>query len=278
LLPSKLSSGRFSLTSTSRQTSRLTRAWRITCVAAHVVQAAGVAGVGYPWMKPARRRLALQRWSAKLVRHLAARLTVHGEPPHYGTTGITGTPGPAPFMLVSNHVSWLDIFVINAAVPTRFVAKSEVRRWPLVGWLCVKADTLFIQRERPRDLARLDEAIVSALRDSADTGTSIGVFLEGTTTDGSEVLPFHSSLLRPAQQVNVPIHPVAIQYRRNDGSICTEAAYDGDKTLLDTLRLILTQPEIHVHVHFLPPLAATGVHRKALAQQVRALIVQRLYP
>jgi 1-acyl-sn-glycerol-3-phosphate acyltransferase len=233
-------------------------------MAAHFAQAAGVAGLGYPLMKPARRRLALQRWSAKLVRHLAARLTVHGEPPRHGD---------APFMIVANHVSWLDIFVINAAVPTRFVAKSEVRGWPLIGWLCVKADTLFIERGRRRDLARLDEVIVNALRDDA----GMGVFLEGTTTDGSEVLPFHSSLLRPAQLVNVPIIPVAIQYRRSDGSICTEAAYDGDKSALDTLRLMLTQHEIHVHIHFLPPLAASGMHRKELARRARALIVERLF-
>jgi 1-acyl-sn-glycerol-3-phosphate acyltransferase len=260
-----VTAGRARLTSSTRPTSRLTRAWRVARVVAHLAQAAGIAGVGYLLMKPARRRLALQRWSAQLMRHLAARVTVHGEPPQHAA---------APFMLVSNHVSWLDIFVINTAVPTRFVAKSEVRRWPLIGWLCVKADTLFIERGRRRDLARLDELIVSALRDDA----GMGVFLEGTTTDGSQVLPFHSSLLRPAQLVNVPIHPVAIQYRRSDGSLCTEAAYDGDKSVLDTLRLMLTQREIHVDVHFLPPLGATHLHRRALAQQARELIVGKLYP
>ena len=216
-------------------------------------------------MKPARRRLALQRWSANLVRHLAARLTVHGEPPR---------DADAPFMLVSNHVSWLDIFAINAAAPTRFVAKSEIRGWPLVGWLCVKADTLFIERGRRRDLARLDEVIAEALRN----GAGMGVFLEGTTTDGNEVLPFHSSLLRPALAAKARIVPVAIQYRRSDGSICTEAAYDGDKSALDTLRLMLTQHEMHAHVYFLPPLSAEGLHRKALARQAREMIVRTLYP
>lgn len=236
----------------------------MTRVAAHLAQAASVAGVGYPLMTPARRRLALQRWSAKLVRHLAARLTVHGEPPRHDGK---------PFLLVANHVSWLDIFAINAAVPTRFVAKSEVRAWPLVGWLCVKAETLFIERDRRRDLARLDQLMLKALGEAA----GMGVFLEGTTTDGSVVLPFHSSLLRPAQQANVPVYPVAIQYRRSDGSICTEAAYDGDKTALDTFRLMLTQHEIHVDVHFLPPIAAAGQHRKDIARQARAMIVERLY-
>lgn len=217
-------------------------------------------------MSIARRRRTLQRWSAGLVRHLATHLTVHGEPPQHGTA----------FLLVANHVSWLDIFAINAAVPTRFVAKSEVRRWPLVGWLCVKADTLFIERDRPRDLARIDTLIAHALRGGDGAGAGMGVFLEGTTTDGTLVLPFHSSLLRPAQQANVPVVPVAIQYRRRDGSICTEAAYDGDKSLMDTLRLMLTQHEIQAHVHFLPPLATDGVHRKELAQNAREVILRAL--
>jgi 1-acyl-sn-glycerol-3-phosphate acyltransferase len=217
-------------------------------------------------MSVARRRRELQRWSAGLVRHLAANLTVHGEPPHHS----------ASFLLVANHVSWLDIFAINAAVPTRFVAKSEVRRWPLVGWLCVKADTLFIERARPRDLARIDALVADALRGGDGAGTGMGVFLEGTTTDGTLVLPFHSSLLRPAQQAGAQVIPVAIQYRRRDGSICTEAAYDGDKSAMDTLKLMLTQHEIYAHVHFLPPLVTDGVHRKALANNAREVILRTL--
>ncbi len=214
-------------------------------------------------MSVARRQRALQRWSAGLVRHLAANLAVHGMPPQHHA---------GSFLLVANHVSWLDIFAINAAVPTRFVAKSEVRNWPLVGWLCVKADTLFIERDRRRDLARLDSSIAAALQ----AGAGMGVFLEGTTTDGTRVLPFHSSLLRPAQQAGARVIPVAIQYRRRDGSICTEAAYDGDKSALDTLKLMLTQHEIHAHVHFLPPLDTQGVHRKALANSARDAIVRTL--
>ena len=167
----------------------------------------------------------------------------------------------------------LDIFAINAATPTRFVAKSEVRQWPLVGWLCVKADTLFIERARPRDLSRIDAMIADALR----AGAGMGVFLEGTTTNGHEVLPFKSSLLRPAQALGVPVTPVAIQYLRKDGSVCTEAAYDGDKSAMDTLRGMLTQREIDVHVHFLPPLDSGGMHRKVLAREAREAIVKVLY-
>jgi 1-acyl-sn-glycerol-3-phosphate acyltransferase len=250
--------------SVKQHTSRLTRTWRLMRVAMHFVRAAGVAGLGYPFMSRAQQRRALQRWSAGLVRHLGANLTIHGAPPQ---------PDAAAYLLVANHVSWLDIFIINAAVPTRFVAKSEVRRWPLVGWLCVKADTLFIERDRPRDLARIDALIADALR----TGAGMGVFLEGTTTDGTEVLPFHSSLLRPAQQAGAQMIPVAIQYRRSDGSICTEAAYDGDKSAMDTLLLMLTQHEFQAHVHFLPPLATDVAHRKTLAHDAREAIVRTLY-
>jgi len=227
------------------------------------MHAAGVAGFGYPFMSMEGRRRALQRWSAALARHLAANLSIHGVPPQHAA---------GPFLLVANHVSWLDIFVINAAVPTRFVAKSEVRRWPLVGWLCVKTDTLFIERDRRRDLARLDNLIDDALR----AGAGMGVFLEGTTTDGTRVLPFHSSLLRPAQQAGAAVVPVAIQYQHGDGSICTEAAYDGDKSAMDTLLLMLTQHEIHVHVYFLPPLVTEGLHRKTVAHSAREAIVRTL--
>ncbi len=248
----------------SRPTTSLIRALRFARLVAHFAQAAAVAGFGYPFMKPARQRLCLQRWSRQLLNLLAIRLSVHGEPPREGDR----------FLLAGNHVSWLDIFAINAAVPTRFVAKSEIRGWPLVGWLCVKADTLFIERARRRDLARLDDVLATALRN----GAGVGVFLEGTTTDGNEVLPFHSSLLRPAQQAKINVVPVAINYRRSDGSVCTEAAFDGDKTVADTLRLMLTQHEIHVHVHFLPAIASDGVHRKELARQTREVIVRTLYP
>ena len=230
-------------------------------VGLHFVQAALVAGLGYPFMTPARRRLSLQRWSAQLLGMLAARLTVHGAPPAAG-----------PYLLASNHVSWLDIFVINAAAPTRFVAKAEVRAWPLVGWLCVKAETLFIERNRPRDLARLDALVGAALR----AGAGMGVFLEGTTTDGREVLPFHGSLLRPAQESDIPVHPVAIRYWRMDGTICTEAAYDGDKSAMDTLKGMLTQREFHAHVHFLPPVMAGATPRKVLAAQLRESVVRVL--
>ena len=242
-------------------TSRITRGLRLARVAAHFANGAVVAGAGYPFMNTAQRGVSLRRWSAQLVSHLAANLKVHGTPP------------PAPYFLAANHVSWLDIFAINAATPTRFVAKSEVREWPLVGWLCVKADTLFIERARPRDLSRIDAMIADALR----AGAGMGVFLEGTTTNGHEVLPFKSSLLRPAQALGVPVTPVAIRYLRKDGSVCTEAAYDGDKSAMDTLRGMLTQREIDVHVHFLPPLDSGGMHHKVLAREAREAIVKVLY-
>lgn len=106
----------------------------------------------------------------------------------------------------------------------------------------------------------------------------MGVFLEGATTDANQVLPFHSSLLRPALEAKARIVPVAIQYRRADGSICTEAAYDGNKSVLETFRFMLTQHEMHAHMYFLPPVCAAGLHRKELARQTREMIVRTLSP
>lgn len=234
-------------------------------LAVHLAKAAAIAGAVYPFLAQDNRRHKLQRWSAQMVTVMGARLTVRGTPPvHNG----------APFMIVANHVSWLDIFAINAAVPMRFVAKSEVRAWPLIGWLCARADTLFIERGRRRDLARIDDEIAAALR----AGGGMGIFLEGTTTDGSVVLPFHSSLLRPAQLADAVIYPVAIRYCHADGALCSEPAYDGDKTLWDTLKAMSTLREFQVHVHFLPPMAVAGVHRRELAQRAHAAVSRVLYP
>jgi 1-acyl-sn-glycerol-3-phosphate acyltransferase len=149
-----------------------------------------------------------------------------------------------------------------------------VRRWPVIGWLCRKTGTLFIEREQRRDTVRLNHLIQETLR----AGDAVAVFPEATSTDGSEVRKFHGSLLQSALDVKAVLMPLAIRYGRADGSLCVEAAYDGEKSLWDTLRLMLTQRRIDAHLYFLPPLAADNQQRRELAQASRELIVQQLYP
>lgn len=241
----------------------MTRGLRLTRLALHLMQGMLTIAVLFPFYSPARRGMTVKRWSQLLLDMLGVVLHVHGKIPRR-----RGQPA----MLVANHVSWLDIYAINAAMPVRFVAKSEVRGWPVIGWLSANTGTLFIERARRRDTARINHEIAAAMQ----SGDVVAVFPEGTTTDGSQVLRFHSSLLQPALLAQAHVHPVALRFERDDGSLCVEAAYDGDKSLWDTLRLILARPVIHARVWFLEPLPAGPAHRRTLAASAHRLIADRL--
>jgi 1-acyl-sn-glycerol-3-phosphate acyltransferase len=154
----------------------------------------------------------------------------------------------------------------------RFVAKSEIRRWPVIGWLCANGGTLFLERAQRRHTLQINAQIVAGLRQ----GDTFAVFPEGIITAGDVVLPFHASLLQPALACDARLFPVAVRYTRTDGSLCSEADYEGAKTLLDTLCTILTQPVIHAHLQFLPPLACAGRHRRELAHEAARVIAAAL--
>jgi len=236
---------------------------RLTRVALHLARGIAIAAFVFPWLDKARRAGHARRWAARLLRVLAIRLELKGAPPSAGTAAL----------LVANHVSWLDPFVISAVRPVRFVAKSEVRRWPVIGWLTAQGGTVFVVRSRRHHTAYVNQSVVAAMR----SGEVFAVFPEGTTTDGSVVLPFHASLLQPAFESGAPLVPVALRYLRADGSLCTEAAYDGDKTIFDTLRAMVALPAIRAELQFLAPLAgADHRHRRALARAAEHAIASAL--
>ena len=228
-----------------------------------MLQALIITATVFPFLSVAQRRLRVRRFSRQLLGILAVRLKVSGQPPH---------AHDLPAMLVANHVSWLDIFAINAAHAMRFVAKAEIRRWPVIGWLCGQAGTLFIERAQRRHTVHINEQMAAGLR----SGDTFAIFPEGIITSGDIVLPFHASLLQPALECNARLFPVAVRYTRADGSLCYEADYVGAKTLLESLRLILTQPVIHVHLQFLPPIAVDSGHRRELADSAAAKIAAAL--
>lgn len=246
-------------------TQRLRRWTRITRLALHLARGLAITALLFPLQSTQRRKREVEHWSLQLLGLLGVRLFLHGMPPPYAAR---------PLMLVANHVSWLDIFAINAIVPARFVAKSEVRSWPLVGWLCARAGTLFIERARRHGTARINGAVGNALR----AGDVLAVFPEGTTTDGSTVLKFHASLLEPALEADAVVQPIALRFERSDGTLCTEAAYDGDKSLWDTLLGMTSQREILAHVCFLEPIPPGEQHRRDLAREAREAIVLTLFP
>ena len=211
----------------------------------------------YPLTGADTHRRLRQRWSAQLLALLGVE--VHA----------TGTPIQPGCMLVANHISWLDIFVINALCPSAFVSKAEVRTWPVIGWLAAKNETVFLRRGS-RGHAKIINAEIAAL---LDAGRNVAIFPEGTTTDGSHVLHFHAALLQPAIEAGHPIQPVAISYHTADGRRTRAPAYDGDLSIGQCLANIVAEQSIVARLGRSAPLETKHASRKDLARDAHRAIV-----
>lgn len=212
-----------------------------------------------PRLQGTRREQLVSHWSAHILRILNVKLTVSGTVP---------TAEMSAALFVSNHISWLDIWAINTVRTVRFVAKSEVRSWPVIGWLAEQAGVIFIERSRRHDTSRVSGAGASALRG----GDCLCVFPEGTTSDGTHLYPFRSSLLQSAVDAGAPVWPIALQYPLPGGSPNTAIAYAGDTSLAQSMKAVLSQREITLHLKFSEPIHPAGRDRRVLAQQAEAAI------
>lgn len=233
-------------------TRRLIALLRAARLALHIAYGL-VMAIAYPWFSLGVRRRILQNWSSGLLGIFNVRIDIHaGDPLHSLRHGL----------IVTNHISWLDVFVLNAVVPMRFVAKSEVRRWPVIGWLCARAQTLFIERGSARSAARINVQLVDLLQ----RGECLAVFPEGTTTDGKQVAHFHSSLLQPAIDAGSLVHPIAIRYQDEQGAYSDAAAYIDEMSFGASMWNILSAPKLHVRLAATTPLDANGMDRRNLTR------------
>ncbi len=191
----------------------------------------------YPWISPVPTRAAINLWwSRRLMRMCGVKITVIGQARMSG-----------PVLWVANHVSWIDIFVVNSVRATAFVAKSEIRAWPFIGWLATGAGTLFIDRNHRHAVHDMGSAIQKCF----DNGEAVGLFPEGTTTEGFGLRPFHASLFEPARQSGVDIQPVAMRFFHH-GQRSSFAAFVGEETLVANLWRVLGTTGLSVEVVFLP--------------------------
>ncbi|MFA7541890.1 MAG: lysophospholipid acyltransferase family protein [Lysobacterales bacterium] len=172
-----------------------------------------------------------------------------------------------PVLLVANHVSWLDIQAVHSQRAASFVAKSEIARWPVVGWLARQAGTIFHRRGDPDSL----QAVMAVMRERLAAGQSVIVFPEGGTGRGDRVRPFHARILQVALDTGVPIQPVALVYGRDGRMDLTVPFRPGETFLTNALRL-LGQAPMEARVHFLPPLVPGEQGRRQLADAARACI------
>ncbi len=235
-------------------------AFRATRLFLHLIQGFSIATV-LPRLNADLRLRILKRWSSQLLCILNVKVSF--DPAIIPGSGI----------IVTNHISWLDVFLLNTMMPMRFVAKSEVRQWPLFGWLCSQAQTLFIERGRARDAARINRQIVGLLKE----GESLVVFPAGTTTDGKELGAFHTSLLQPAIDAGALVFPVAIRYQDEQGMHSTAAAYIDDISFIASLWNILKCKGLHVRLIITAPIAATGSDRRTVTHQARQQIHAALF-
>ncbi|MDP2901953.1 MAG: lysophospholipid acyltransferase family protein [Methylovulum sp.] len=171
-----------------------------------------------------------------------------------------------PAIIVSNHISWLDIIVIGQYIPAYFVAKSDILSWPVIGFLARQAGTIFIRRGDKKHIMATAEKMIWLLKQNSN----IIAFPEGTTTKGDEVLSFHASLFQPALLTKSVIQPIAIQYQ---GIAKGHAPFVGDDAFIPHLIKMLSVDKIEVHLSFLPVVNTSGKNRHSVSHETRAMIL-----
>ncbi len=219
----------------------------------------------YPKVDAATRARLKQRWSRNL-------LDVLGVDIHLDVEANEANNAPAGRLIVANHVSWLDIFVINAVYPAAFIAKAEIRRWPFIGWLAARNDTIFLRRGSHGHARVVNEQIDATLNADID----VAVFPEGTTTDGTHLLGFHAALLQPAIETGRAILPLALSYHDERGQRSLAPSFAGETTLAQCLSAILACRTLTARVRPTPALATIGQARRELSQAAHAQIATRL--
>jgi 1-acyl-sn-glycerol-3-phosphate acyltransferase len=197
----------------------------------------------------------LHRWSRFACRVLGIRVTMRGSVPPSG-------------LLVCNHLSYLDIIVLSATRPCVFVSKRDVAAWALFGWLARAAGTIFVDRERRLSSPKA----VDLVQDAIAAGLVVVLFPEGTSSDGSTVLPFKSTLLQSAVQLRCPVTSASIKYVLDHGSVADEVCYWRDMTLLPHLLNLFFKPEIRSSCSFSPANIRNG-DRKQIARELRQEII-----
>ena len=202
-------------------------------------------------------KFMIRWWSGRLVRIFGLRIRRFG------------MPLPGAVLYVANHISWLDIELMHSQRPVNFVAKSEIARWPFVGWLASRAGTIFHRRGSTDSLAAVMAKVVERLR----AGEPVGVFPEGGSGHGDRVGTFHARIFQTALDADVAVQPVALRYGR-DGRQDPGVPFGRDESFFANFVRVLGNPPMDAEVHFLEPVPATPDARRRMAEESRARIVQ----
>jgi 1-acyl-sn-glycerol-3-phosphate acyltransferase len=178
-----------------------------------------------------------------------------------------GTPLPDPVLFVANHTSWIDIELLHSQRAACFVAKAEIARWPLVGWMAATGGTIFHRRGSNHSLAAVMQAMVERLRG----GRSVAVFPEGGTGHNGVLKVFHARIFQAALDAQVPVQPVALRFARN-GSRVVDAGFREGESFMGNLLRMLGEASLDAEVHFLAPVPAMPDARRRMAELSRERI------
>ncbi len=217
------------------------RLFRLARLALHLVRGLAIAWLRYPKLTEAQRQAQKRRWSRTLLSILSVSVREKNAPKEL----------PGCCMLVLNHISWLDVFVIDARFPATFIAKSEVRSWPVVGWLCTLVGTLYIERGKRSEARRARQLIAAEL----GRGTLVAVCPEGVTTFGRSLERFHSALFQPALDA---------------------AGYVGDTSLFESVWTIVSTRHMVAEFNLLAPISVHAQTRRSLAEKAETAIARAL--
>jgi lyso-ornithine lipid O-acyltransferase len=240
--------------------------WRVPLLVLHVLFGILVCALILSWaggvMKNGREPLAhrtIRLWSNMLLRVFGFRVRRFGQ------------PLPDPVLFVANHTSWLDIELLHSQRAACFVAKAEIARWPLVGWMASRGGTIFHRRGNNHSLA----SVMAVMVDRLKAGRSVAVFPEGGTGHNGVLRVFHARIFQAALDAEVPVQPVALRFARDGRRLIDAGFRDGESFLGNFLRLLGEAP-LDVEVHFLEPVPASPDGRRRMAETSRERIAKAL--
>lgn len=211
-----------------------------------------------------QRMYLVQCWARRLLTILKIQVIVHGD--------LQMLHSQTGYLMVANHISWLDIHVINSLKPMIFVAKSDVAQWPIFGWIAQKIGTIFIRRDKLSDLKRVIQLIQSKIHQRQ----AICIFPEGTSSDGRQVLEFRSNLFEVVSHTPHQIIPLAIQYQE-DGMYSDRAAFIGDMGLIDSIGRVMQSNSLVADVYLAPPIDADKSRQELAILSREAVLASKLF-
>lgn len=236
---------------------------RLAPLTLHLLQGLLTSTLVYRWVDPATRDFLKQQWSRRLLSLCGVTCAADDR---------RASGAPARALIVSNHTSWLDILVLNAHRPCRFVAKADIRGWPLIGWLSDLNGTIFISPEKRRDVREVHRGLIAGLA----AGELVAFFPEGGTSDQGTLRPFHANLFEAAIEAGVPIQPCAVRYLDARGRLHPATRFTGETTFGQSVTSILKSRGLRAELLLLPAIETAGSHRRDVAAAARSAIGQAL--